>query len=59
MIGTKISNGTALGNAFAFITPLCFTTIVIIIRKLSSNGYGSSCSAYLEFFVWQQELYHE
>jgi drug/metabolite transporter (DMT)-like permease len=33
MIGTKISNGTALGNAFAFITPLCFTTIVIIIRK--------------------------
>ena len=35
MIGTKISNGTALGNAFAFITPLCFTTIVIIIRKFN------------------------
>ena len=33
MIGTKISNGTALGNAFAFITPVCFTSIVMIIRK--------------------------
>jgi len=33
MIGTKISNGSALGNAFAFITPICFTSIVMIIRK--------------------------
>lgn len=33
MIGTKISNGTILGNAFAFITPICFTSIVMIIRK--------------------------
>jgi len=33
MIGTKISNGTILGNALAFITPICFTSIVMIIRK--------------------------
>lgn len=37
MIGTKISNGTALGNAFAFITPICFTSIVIIIRKFNKT----------------------
>jgi DME family drug/metabolite transporter len=33
MIGTKISNGSMIGNAFAFITPVCFTSIVMIIRK--------------------------
>ncbi len=33
MIGTKISNGNIIGNAFAFITPICFTCIVTIIRK--------------------------
>ena len=33
MIGTKVSNGTMLGNSLAFITPLCFTSIVMIIRK--------------------------
>lgn len=32
MIGTRISNGTALGNAFAFIVPVTFTIIVLIIR---------------------------
>lgn len=33
MIGTKISNGTALGNTIAFIVPVTFTTIVMIIRS--------------------------
>jgi drug/metabolite transporter (DMT)-like permease len=33
MIGTKVSNGTMFGNSLAFITPLCFTSIVMIIRK--------------------------
>lgn len=37
MIGTKISNGTTLGNALAFITPICFTTIVMIIRKYNQT----------------------
>jgi DME family drug/metabolite transporter len=36
MIGTRISNGTMLGNAFAFITPICFTCIVMIIRRYHS-----------------------
>jgi DME family drug/metabolite transporter len=36
MIGTRISNGTMLGNAFAFITPICFTFIVMIIRRYHS-----------------------
>ena len=33
MIGTKVSNGTMLGNSLAFVTPMCFTSIVMIIRK--------------------------
>jgi len=33
MIGTKISGGSALGNAFAFVIPVAFTLVVIIIRK--------------------------
>jgi len=33
MIGTNISGGTALGNAYAFIIPIAFTAVVILIRK--------------------------
>lgn len=33
MIGTKISGGTAFGNAFAFIIPVAFTLVVFLIRK--------------------------
>jgi len=33
MIGTKISGGTAFGNAFAFIIPVAFTSVVFLIRK--------------------------
>jgi drug/metabolite transporter (DMT)-like permease len=36
MVGTKISGGNALGNAFAFVVPLAFTLVVIIIRKFKS-----------------------
>jgi drug/metabolite transporter (DMT)-like permease len=32
MIGTKISGGSALGNAFAFVIPVAFTAVVILIR---------------------------
>jgi drug/metabolite transporter (DMT)-like permease len=32
MIGTKISGGTALGNALAFVIPTAFTAVVILIR---------------------------
>ena len=35
MIGTKISGGSALGNAFAFVIPVAFTLVVIIIRKFN------------------------
>ena len=35
MIGTNISGGTALGNAYAFIIPIAFTTVVILIRKFN------------------------
>ena len=32
IIGTKISGGSALGNAFAFVIPVAFTAVVILIR---------------------------
>ena len=35
MIGTKISGGSALGNAFAFVIPVAFTLVVTIIRKFN------------------------
>ena len=35
MICTKISGGSALGNAFAFVIPVAFTLVVIIIRKFN------------------------
>jgi len=36
MIGTKISGGTALGNAFAFVIPVGFTIIVTLIRTFKT-----------------------
>ena len=33
MIGTNISGGTALGNTYAFVIPIAFTAVVILIRK--------------------------
>ena len=35
MIGTNISGGTALGNAYAFVIPIAFTAVVILIRKFN------------------------
>ena len=35
MIGTNISGGTALGNTYAFIIPIAFTAVVILIRKFN------------------------
>lgn len=35
MIGTKFSAGTALGNAYAFIIPIAFTLVVVLIRKFN------------------------
>ena len=35
MIGTKISGGSALGNAFAFVIPVAFTLVVTLIRKFN------------------------